>query len=198
MRRFLTATSVLLGVVVALALTGSALADRDDDKHEDKPATANSRIFQAVLTGRGEVPPTTSDGLGLASYLLSRDGATLYYSLQVTGATSAVSAAHIHLGRRGQNGDVVANLCTSCGTEGVIASGSITAASLVGPLAGHSLNDLLSALRSSGAYTNVHTTTFPNGELRGQVVPLGAVAQAARDKHDDDDHHGHDDSDDDS
>ena len=78
-----------------------------------------------------------------------------------------------------------------------MATGSITAASLVGPLAGHSLNDLLSAIRSGNAYSNVHTANFPNGELRGQVRPLGAVARAAHDA--DDDHHDdhHDDNHDD-
>ena len=206
MRRFWIAACLLVSVLAAFAFVGSALADHDDDKHhDDHPAPPASIAFQAVLTGRAEVPPTTSTGVGLATFLLSKDGATLSYSLQATGPSSPIGMAHIHLGHRGQNGEIVANLCGAgnapgCTSEGVIASGAITAASLVNSLAGHSLNDLLSAMRSGNAYVNVHTANFPNGELRGQVHPLGAVARAAheaKDDHHDDDHggHGHDDSD---
>jgi hypothetical protein len=208
-RRFWIAGCLLLGALAAFAFVGSALADHDDDKdHNDHPAPPASIAFQAVLTGRAEVPPTTSTGVGLATFLLSKDGATLSYGLQVTGPSSPIGMAHIHLGHRGQNGAIVANLCGAgnapgCTSEGVVATGSITAASLVNSLAGHSLNDLLSAIHSGNAYANVHTANFPNGELRGQVLPLGAVARAAHevndDHHDDhdDDHggHGHDDSD---
>jgi len=204
MRRFWIALSVVLSLVAALAFVGSALADHEDDKHPAPPPRPQSVAFQAVLTGRGEAPPTTSTGVGIATFLLSKDGATLFYTLQVTGATSTISMAHIHLGHPGQNGEIVATLCSgNCTTEGITATGSITSASLVGPLAGHPLSDLLNAIRSNNAYANVHTANFPNGELRGQVRPLGAAAAAAHEAKDDDHHddhedngpHGHDDSD---
>src|SRR2546426_2061812 len=35
--------------------------------------------------------------------------------------------------------------------------GTITAANLIGPLAGHPLSDLVAALSDGGAYANVHT-----------------------------------------
>ena len=111
MRRFWIAGSALVSVLAALAFVGSALADHDDDKNDNQPPASSSVAFQAVLTGRGEVPPTTSTGVGLATFLLSKDGATLYYSLEVTGASSTIGMAHIHLGHPGQNGDIVANLC---------------------------------------------------------------------------------------
>jgi hypothetical protein len=49
---------------------------------------------------------------------------------------------------------------------------------MVGPLAGHDFSELLAAMRSSGAYVNVHTNDgvdgtntgpgdFPGGEIRG-------------------------------
>jgi hypothetical protein len=115
----------------------------------------------------------------LAGLLLSTDGSTMHYMVEVTGASSVVNAAHIHLARRGQTGDdIVVNLCGSSGTlacssEGLITNGSVTAANLVGPLAGQTLADLVSALRSGRAYVNVHTANFPAGELRGQVESRG-------------------------
>jgi len=199
--------SIVLSAIALVAFAASVHAHDDDD--DDHQSTAPGIAFLAVMTGAGEVPPVSTAGVGISSLLLSKDGATLYYSVEVTGASSTVSAAHIHLGQAGVNGQIVANLCgagsaPACGTEGVIATGAITAASLVGPLAGHSLADLTTALRSGGAYTNVHTASFPNGELRGQVRTLAALVQQQQHHDDDDDdhdddhgghgggHHGHD------
>jgi CHRD domain len=56
------------------------------------------------------VPPVASIGRGLASYLVTQDSATVYYSLEVLDVSSPITMVHIHLGHAGQNGDVVANL----------------------------------------------------------------------------------------
>ena len=64
--------------------------------------------------------------------------------------------------------------------DGVLAEGTITAADLVGPLAGHPLSDLIDAIQAGNAYVNVHTNDgvaptntgpgdFPGGEIRGQL-----------------------------
>ena len=62
--------------------------------------------------------------------------------------------------------------------------GTITAANLVGPLAGHPLSDLIAEMRAGNTYTNVHTNDgvappntgpgdFPGGEIRGQISEAG-------------------------
>jgi hypothetical protein len=160
--------------VVVLALPGPAVADGDDD--DEFPAALG---YQSLLIGLNQVPPVASIGRGLASYLITQDTGNLVYTLEVLDVTSPISMAHIHLGRAGENGDVVANLCgagsaPACATAGVIATGTITSSSLVGPLAGHPLGDLIAAMSSGGAYTNVHTANFPNGEIRGQVRLVAA------------------------
>jgi hypothetical protein len=195
-RRFFGITlGIALCALAVFAVASSALAE---DGHEHG---AMARAFDAVLTGPGEVPPTTSTGEGLASFLLSQDASTLFYTLETSGASSTVNAAHIHLARAGHTGDVVVNLCgagsaPACSTEGVIATGSITSSSLVGPLAGHSLSDLLSAMRSGGTYANVHTANFPSGELRGQIQPLGTRGEQQGHQNNDENHNGdHQDSD---
>jgi hypothetical protein len=64
--------------------------------------------------------------------------------------------------------------------DGVLAEGTITAANLVGALAGHPLSDLLAAIADGRTYVNVHTNDgvdgvntgpgdFPGGEVRGQL-----------------------------
>jgi hypothetical protein len=52
-------------------------------------------------------------------------------------------------------------------------SGTITPASVIGPAAqgiqAGEFAELVRALRAGAAYANVHTTTFPGGEIRGQI-----------------------------
>jgi hypothetical protein len=196
MRRLWFAAICALSAMLVLGLPGAALADDDE-----APAALG---YQSVMIGLAQVPPVASVGRGLASYLITEDSATLYYSLQVLDTSSTITAAHIHLGHTGQNGDVVVNLCgagntPACAPQGVIASGAVTASSLVGPLAGHPLSDLIVALTSGGTYTNVHTSNFPNGEIRGQVLLVAALGESENNQGDNnqgdnnDDHDDHED-----
>jgi hypothetical protein len=132
--------------------------------------------FKAHATGREEVPANASRAQGQAIFRLSRDGTELYYKLIVANITN-VSMAHIHLAPAGVNGPVVVWLYPSGPppvlipgrTQGVLAEGTITAANLVGPLAGATLEALLAHIREGNAYVNVHTSQFPGGEVRGQI-----------------------------
>ena len=74
-------------------------------------------------------------------------------------------------GRRHQGGGRV---------SGVLATGTITAANLTGPLAGQPLSALVDAIDAGNAYVNVHTNDgvapvdqgpgdFPGGEIRAQM-----------------------------
>jgi hypothetical protein len=190
MRRFWLLTIFALSAVVALALPAQGLADDDE-----APAALG---YQSIMIGLAQAPPVASVGRGLANYLITEDSATLYYSVQVLDVSSTITMAHIHLGRAGQNGDVVANLCgagntPACAAQGVIATGTVTASSLVGPLAGHPLSDLIVALSSGGAYTNVHTSNFPNGEIRGTVLLVAAVGEHENDQGENNQGDNHDD-----
>jgi hypothetical protein len=100
-----------------------------------------------------------------------------------------VVAAHIHLGAAGVNAPVVAflfgNVAPAGGRiDGVLATGAITAASLVGPLGGATLATLIQAMKDGVTYVNVHTNDgvaptntgpgdFPGGEIRGQIRVAG-------------------------
>ncbi|MDH4126203.1 MAG: CHRD domain-containing protein [Gammaproteobacteria bacterium] len=140
--------------------------------------------FRAHLSGEQEVPIRDTDATGEAVFQLSRDGSQLNYRLIVANIDNVV-ASHIHLGPAGTNGAVVAFLfgavpAAGGRSDGVLAVGSITAANLVGPLAGQELSVLVEALATGGAYVNVHTNDgvaptntgpgdFPGGEIRGQI-----------------------------
>jgi hypothetical protein len=137
---------------------------------------AASRNYRAHLSGAEEVPVAESLAQGQAIFKLSKDGTELEYKLIVANIEN-VTMAHIHLAPAGVNGAVVAWLYPEGPppqlipgrTQGVLAEGTITAADLVGPLAGQPLSTLLDALESGNAYVNVHTSQYPGGEIRGQI-----------------------------
>lgn len=144
----------------------------------------SNRNFVAHLSGSGEVPANASLGQGQAFFQLSADGTTLSYRLFVANIDNVV-ASHIHVAPAGVNGPVVAFLFGPAAPgggrfDGVLATGTITAANLVGPLAGQPLSALLDAMATGNAYVNVHTNDgiaptgtgpgdLPAGEIRGQI-----------------------------
>jgi hypothetical protein len=146
---------------------------------DDNQPGVHAVAFAAPMTNQAEVPPPPSPGRGIASFVLSGDGTLLYFSVSVTDLSSPATAADIHLGSPGAEGDVIVNLCgdgstQACASNGLLASGSIDSSNLAGPMAGRTLDDLLAALESNATYVNVHSERFPNGEIRGQVRGLGA------------------------
>ena len=85
-----------------------------------------------------------------------------------------VTAAHIHLGKVGENGSVVVVLFEQLDNatgpvDGTFAQANFTAADLQGPMQGKGISDLVRAMQNGGTYTNVHTVAFPDGEIRGQI-----------------------------
>lgn len=152
---------MVAGLVWGVALVGPA---------------AGSAAYTAHLSGDQEVPPVATRATGQAVLKLSADGTELSYRLIVANIQD-VTQAHLHLAPAGENGDVVAFLYPSQPpaqlipgrSSGVLATGTITTADLVGPLAGQSLGDLVDAMDSGGVYVNVHTLDNPGGEVRGQV-----------------------------
>ena len=137
-------------------------------------------------TGAQEVPPRDTLAQGQAIFHLSDDGQSIDYRLIASNIENVVQS-HIHIGPTGANGPVVVFLYGPAAPgggrhDGVLATGTITAASLVGPLAGQPLSVLVDAMRSGNAYVNVHTSDgvgapdsgpgdFPGGEIRADLTP---------------------------
>lgn len=111
--------------------------------------------FSATLSGAEEVPPTASSGSGVGLVTVDPDGRALTASIVATGV--AESDAHIHLAMRGTAGPVAFPLSKAAGT-----SVWTTRAPLTEPQ--------FAALRDGNYYFNVHSPSYPNGEIRGQIV----------------------------
>ena len=151
--------------LLALALTLAALG-----------AQAQVLNFRAHLSGAEEVPAISSSAQGQATFRVAADGSLIQFRLNIANIEN-VTMAHIHQGPSGENGPVGAWLYPATPppqliagrSAGVLSAGVITAANLVGPLAGQTLDDLIALLAAGNAYVNVHTSHFSAGEVRGQI-----------------------------
>jgi len=133
--------------------------------------------FTAQLSGSNEVPPVTTAGSGIASFQLVPIGhqQAIKYHLNLKNM-NGVTGAHIHSCKVVENGPVAATLFNprmngppTGPINGLLTGGTLTSSELTGPLAGKTMDSLVSMIRSGDAYVNVHTTQNQNGEVRGQI-----------------------------
>ena len=118
--------------------------------------TTPSNVFAATLTGVQETPPNGSTAIATGVVIV--DPATRILKATVTTVGIADTDAHIHVGAPGVAGPIIFPL-----TQTPIGSGVWTTQV--------TLTDAqLSALRAGNYYFNVHSPTFPNGEIRGQIL----------------------------
>ena len=163
-------------VLAIVAVLGLTIVSTSADQ-------GSNASLRAKLSGFKESPPKLSNGTG--SFTGTINGATLSYTLTYSGMASGVTQAHIHFGQPGVSAAIFLWLCDSatnpspvsttphCPATGGTVKGSLTAADVQGvPSQGIAKGDFAGALRiirSGDAYVNVHTVTFPGGEIRGQV-----------------------------
>lgn len=139
-------------------------------------AQESEQKFSAKLSGKEEVPPNESPSAGLAWVKITDD--KIGYEVNVTD-TDKVNAAHIHIAEAGKNGPVVLTLFKGGPTEqvnGTVGEANVTASNLEGPMKGKEVTDLVTAMKNGTTYVNVHTTDFPDGEIRGQLMDSKAAA----------------------
>ena len=139
-RLFVTLVLALALVYVAQVAAGQALGDAN-----------------AMLTGDVEVPgPGDPKGSGTVQVTLKPDTAEVCYELSVANLQEA-TAAHIHQGKKGEEGPVAVPLDTpKTGT-----AKGCTKADVV----------VIEALMQDPTdyYVNVHNAAFPKGAVRGQL-----------------------------
>jgi hypothetical protein len=157
-----------------LAIAGSGFAVISSNT-----AFAQQQHFTAKLSGANEVPSITSAASGMAAFDLNAAGTQMKYTLNVTNINHVI-AAHIHMGSSTANGPIVVNLFipskATGKVDGTLAQSSINSTSLIGPLKGKQMTDLISLINGGKAYVNVHTTQNPPGEVRGQMSSGSATS----------------------
>ncbi len=161
--RGFAALAMLLSLVGLATFGGVASAGTADANHD----------WVAIMQSGGEVPPNAEGSRGIAWFHVNPDGQSMDYSVYFWNITDP-RMGHIHLGGPGVNGPVVVPLFNSTSISGnysgTIASGTITAKDLTGPLQGKTMDDLFAAMKAGNTYVNFHTIKLPAGETRGPVV----------------------------
>lgn len=122
---------------------------------------ADPEVVPVTLAGQFEVPAVATGGIGTGAFTINRTTGALSGSITVSGLSGPANAAHIHNGFAGINGGIIVPLTADAGVPGKF---DVPAATV---LAGADLANFL----AGGMYTNAHTTAFPGGEVRGQIVP---------------------------
>ncbi|MCA0354061.1 MAG: CHRD domain-containing protein [Chloroflexi bacterium] len=117
-------------------------------------AVASCLRFMVSLEGSQEVPPSGSNATGGGTVDVDTVNNILSYNLSYQGLSSTETAAHIHgFAPRGANAGVLVGLSTGSPKVGIFNYSEAQEASI---LAGQ-------------AYVNIHTNSFPGGEIRGQI-----------------------------
>ncbi|MGH9469224.1 MAG: CHRD domain-containing protein [Terriglobia bacterium] len=124
------------------------------------PALRADQIFFANLSGAQDVPPTTSTATGFATVDLNSLQTMFSVDLSFSGLEGPATAAHIHgPALPGSNSGV---LFPFTGVPNAVAGSIPTQAFTITPTE-------LGYLESGQLYVNVHSTVFPDGEIRGQL-----------------------------
>lgn len=145
LQRSLRVSIITASTVAALLVSGCGMMGMSGQQ------SAGSK-----LSGAQEVPPVSTQATGKSTIKVA-DDRSVNGSVTVDGM--APTAAHIHQGAAGTNGPVAVPLeKASDKTFNVPASTKLTDAQY-------------SAYKAGNLYVNVHSATYPNGEIRMQMKP---------------------------
>lgn len=129
-------------------------------------AVARANVnFTIYMTGGQESPANASLAAGGGIATFDPVANTIDLSVFFVGLTTPITLAHIHDGAPGVNGPVIVSFVPyipSPATTG----GSIIGTGLSFPPA------YISDLMAGNTYFNIHTSTYPGGEIRGQLMPV--------------------------
>lgn len=151
------------------------------------PAGAHQILYGASLSGAAEAAPNDSPGTGFTRVLIDEDLATMKIKIVFADLTGATTAAHIHcctVPPGSGTAGVITQLPSFTGFPAGATSGryvrtfDLTQAGTYNPsfisanggTVSGAMNALFAGLDGGGAYLNVHTTTYPAGEIRGFLL----------------------------
>ncbi|MCX6350855.1 MAG: CHRD domain-containing protein, partial [Bacteroidetes bacterium] len=116
------------------------------------------------LTASQQTEAVFLNSEGLATFNLSPKMDTLSFSVTASSISDTIREGHIHLGMPANSGKVIVDIKQSTSSKSPYR--------WVGKVSGKNLDSLKKyGLLAGQLYINLHTTGYPNGEIRGQVYP---------------------------
>jgi hypothetical protein len=171
---------VMLGCCVALNAAAGDEGNGDSGKENDR--------FAARLKPTEEVPALSSAASGWFKLTIDEANQMLSYELRYDNLEGTPAQAHIHIGQRHVNGGITVFLCGTapagfpavpeCPATPASVTGVITPANIIGPApqgieaasTANEFDELVRMIRRGLTYANVHSSRFPGGEIRGQIL----------------------------
>jgi hypothetical protein len=156
-------------------------------------ASATVFVYDATLLGSSESPATGSTGAGFAEVTVDNVAQTMNVYLSFSGLVGLTTASHIHCCTTPGTGTAIVATTTPTFTSFPLGVTSGTynntfdmtlfssynpafVTAFGGTTAG-AFSALLAGLAADEAYLNIHTTSFPSGEIRGFLLPVAAVPE---------------------
>ena len=150
----------------------------------------SAETVQTRLRSSQEVPAISSSASGHFRATINDKAGTIAYELAYSGLTGDVQQAHIHVGQHFVNGAVSVFLCQTeaspdptglaprCPQSGRVTGVLQSANMIAGPIVNQGIApgefaELVAAIRAGVTYVNVHSSTFPGGEVRGHLQQQG-------------------------
>jgi len=157
-------------------------------------ARADMLTFGGILSGSNEAPPTGSPGTGSAAVVLDTTADTIRIIASFVGLTAPDTMAHIHCCQPPQNVRVATTVPTFGANTpqqfplGVTGGAYDQTFSLLdstfynapfltanGGTAAGAAAALIAGIEGEHTYFNIHTSNFPGGEIRAELLPIAAV-----------------------
>ncbi len=123
------------------------------------------QVLGSKINATQETPPNASGATGIASLEYNQSSKILTYSINHTGLTSPETGSHIHSGEPGIPGPIEFGLILGVNKTGQ-----------VGPLSAQQESQLI----AGNLYINIHSSNYPDGEIRGQILPTGNAFSEVR------------------
>jgi hypothetical protein len=169
-----------IAVALALVIAGGGRLVADGSGHDD------GIKVKTRLSGLNEPPAVFTGARGEFEANIAKDGSGFEYTLTYDNLAGNVTMSHIHIGQPLVNGGIAIWLCQTATNVSPIATtpqcpgpnsgtvnGVITAADVIGPagqgISPQELETVFRAMLRGFAYVNVHSSTSPSGEIRGQL-----------------------------
>ena len=143
-------------------------------------AIAAPTCFEAKMTGAQEVPGVSTFRTGHVSVEFDKGFTKAHVLVSFFGPGQTLLGAHFHCGFAGTNGPVAVGIVNPGPGSfvGRDVATTLTNAAATGadcaPSIGQPVNNIASlafAAQEGKIYANLHTTGFPSGEVRGQLLP---------------------------
>jgi hypothetical protein len=149
-----------------------------------------SNPFRAMLIGYEEVPAVSTTGNAEFRAELSPYGNQVNWEMTYRSLEGNVTQSHIHFGQRGVNGGIMVFLCSNLGNgpagtqpcpeppatiRGTFSASDVVGGATAQGIAAGEYAEALKAIRSGVAYVNVHSSMWPGGEIRSQIIPQSGL-----------------------